>query len=159
MLSSWEPLKNSETSLRTRQDPSSITVRTKGNIHHLLKGGTKMYWILSYDIKTTRLRNRVITIAKNYGFSRLQKSVFSADTSTERINELQHSLNKTISQKLQDKDSILLIPVSANPKHQLISVGPGTSSPQQTLPEYLFISDESIQIPCERHPAEIFWDP
>ena len=117
-----------------------------------------MYWLLSYDIKTTRLRNRVITIAKNYGFSRLQKSVFSADTSTERINELQCTLDKTVSAELQDKDSILLIPVSANPKHHMISVGPDTPSPQQTLPRYLFISNESMQIPCERYPAEISWE-
>ncbi len=99
-----------------------------------------MFWILSYDIGTTRLRNRVITICKNYGFSRLQKSVFSADTSTERITELQNYLTITLAPELQDKDSILIIPVSANPKHEILSIGPGVPSPQQKLPDYLFIS-------------------
>ncbi len=100
-----------------------------------------MFWILSYDIGTTRLRNRVITICKNYGFSRLQKSVFSANTSTERINDLHYYISTTISYELQDNDSILLIPVSSNPKHMILSIGPGSPSPQQTLPEYLFISN------------------
>jgi len=97
-----------------------------------------MFWILSYDIGVTRLRNRVITICKNYGFSRLQKSVFSANTSMERINELQQYLATNLSHELQDKDSIMIIPVS--PKHMILSIGSGTPSPQQTLPAYLFIS-------------------
>ena len=99
-----------------------------------------MFWILSYDIGVTRLRNRVITICKNYGFSRLQKSVFSANTSIERINELQQYLMTTLSHELQDKDSIMIIPVSPNPNHMILSIGPGTPSPQQTFPAYLFIS-------------------
>lgn len=62
-----------------------------------------------YDITENKIRDRVIKILRNFGFLRVQKSVFLGDVSFENINFIEKNINAVINFSF---DSIYIFPVS-----------------------------------------------
>lgn len=65
-----------------------------------------LYWLI-YDIKENKIRSKIASKCKNYGFFRIQKSSFIGDLSKNRMEMLALEIKNL---KLHDDDCIFIIP-------------------------------------------------
>ena len=65
-----------------------------------------LYWII-YDINENKIRNKIASKCKNYGFFRVQKSSFIGNLSKNRVEMLFLEIKDL---KLKPEDCIFLIP-------------------------------------------------
>ncbi|ABR54028.1 CRISPR-associated protein Cas2 [Methanococcus vannielii SB] len=79
-----------------------------------------MIYFLIYDISGNKARNRVINYSKNIGLYRIQKSVFSGNTSIENINVLKEKIRKTID---LETDSVFIFGVSKDQMDKFEVIG------------------------------------
>jgi CRISPR-associated endonuclease Cas2 len=74
-----------------------------------------MQYYISYDISSTKLRNKLIKIIKQYA-SREQLSVFKSQVQVADINKLINAIKTNIITDMQYQDSILIIPYDEQSK-------------------------------------------
>jgi len=65
-----------------------------------------LYWII-YDISENRIRNKIVSICKNYGFFRVQKSSFIGELTKNRMEMLALEIKNL---ELGEDDCIFIIP-------------------------------------------------
>lgn len=85
-----------------------------------------MNYILSYDITSDRLRDRVAKKLMTLGCFRVQKSVFiGIHFSVKEIGVLKNSLNQLFNSKLkEDSDSFLCLPLTERQKNEMWWLSP-----------------------------------
>lgn len=66
-----------------------------------------MWWVI-YDIQQNKKRTKIAEICKNYGFFRVQKSVFIGNCSKNKIEMLATEINDVVSE--EDSDYVFIIP-------------------------------------------------
>lgn len=74
-----------------------------------------MYYCVTYDISSARLRRRAVLWCKEAGLVRLQRSVFAGRSSAPHIRELQDK----ITAELPSTDRFCVIPLDAAAWRQL----------------------------------------
>lgn len=82
-----------------------------------------MPWIICYDIELDNVRLRTANRLIEFGFLRIQKSVFGGDPSESVIEELKIWLKKTIENELENEDHILLLPCTQRQLESAIHYG------------------------------------
>ena len=82
----------------------------------------RLCWII-YDISDTPLRNRVVSAAKDFGFSRIQKSVFFAVAEERIIQDCTEALRTVMKQCQQNEDSVIVIPLCETCMAKKIVIG------------------------------------
>lgn len=65
-----------------------------------------LYWII-YDISENKIRNKIVSICKNYGFFRVQKSSFMGDLSKNKMEMLALEIKEL---DLGEDDCVFIIP-------------------------------------------------
>jgi len=65
-----------------------------------------LYWLI-YDISENRIRNKIASICKNYGFFRVQKSSFMGDLSKNKMEMLALEIKNL---NLGKDDCVFIIP-------------------------------------------------
>jgi CRISPR-associated protein Cas2 len=65
-----------------------------------------LYWLI-YDISENGIRNRIVSICKNYGFFRVQKSSFMGNLSRNKMEMLALEIKNL---DLGEEDCIFIIP-------------------------------------------------
>lgn len=65
-----------------------------------------LYWVI-YDISENKVRSRVASKCKNYGFERIQKSAFMGDITKNKAEMLSIEIGETIK---GTKDCVFIIP-------------------------------------------------
>lgn len=80
-----------------------------------------MNYILSYDITSDKLRNRISKKLRTLGCFRVQKSVFiGVDFSVKEIKFLKDEVMQILASKLrEDGDSFLCLPITERQKNEM----------------------------------------
>jgi len=73
----------------------------------------KMIYFVMYDIESTKVRTQIAKYLIKKGCTRVQKSVFIASTDRAVFDEIKNDL-KEVQECYENKDSILMIPVSTD---------------------------------------------
>ena len=71
--------------------------------------------IVSYDIKSDKLRTKFSNFIKKYGH-RLQYSVFVIDNSKKILNNIKCGITNTFEKEFDQMDSVVIIEISENCK-------------------------------------------
>lgn len=84
-----------------------------GLIHETKKQGGKMLFFIMYDIESNKVRYNIVKYLERMGCYRIQKSIFLANLSMEKYENIRKSLVEV--QSLYDNhDSIIVCPVSSD---------------------------------------------
>ena len=84
-----------------------------GLIHQTKKQGGKMLFFVMYDIESNKVRYNIVKYLERMGCYRIQKSIFLANLSTEKCEDIKRALAEV--QSLYDNhDSIIVCPVSSD---------------------------------------------
>ena len=69
--------------------------------------------VVVYDIQTTKWRNQLSAVCKDFGLSRMQLSVFGGVLPAKDLKELKHILNTMMGEMLQDDDQgrLMVLPL------------------------------------------------
>ncbi len=78
-------------------------------------------WVI-YDISENRTRKNVSKICKNFGLYRVQKSTFCGELNTNRVDELEMSVESEID---VNTDSVFIFPVCESDFHKTRLLGEG----------------------------------
>ena len=78
-----------------------------------------LVWFL-YDIVDNKRRNKVIKMAKEYGLSRVQKSVFLGNITKNRIDEITLQSERIINLKT---DSLYIMPMCQADYKEIVLLG------------------------------------
>ena len=65
-----------------------------------------IYWVI-YDISSNKIRNKIASKCKNYGFFRVQKSSFIGDLSQNRMEMLSLEIRDL---PLEEQDCVFIMP-------------------------------------------------
>lgn len=84
-----------------------------GIIKQNLQEKGKMIYFVMYDIESTKVRTQIAKYLIKKGCTRVQKSVFIAGTDRAVFDEIKNDL-KEVQECYENKDSILMIPVSTD---------------------------------------------
>lgn len=85
-----------------------------------------MNYIISYDITSDKLRNRIAKKLQSLGCFRLQKSVFIGVAFNQRAyKQLKTAIVKILQSKLKkDSDSLLCLPITGTQKEEMWWLSP-----------------------------------
>ena len=84
-----------------------------GLIHQTTKQGGKMLFFIMYDIESNKVRYNIVKYLERMGCHRLQKSIFLANLSMEKYDQIKKDMVEV--QSLYDNhDSIIVCPVSTD---------------------------------------------
>ena len=86
-----------------------------------IKTGNMVYFVM-YDIESNKVRNLVAKYLIKKGCSRVQKSIFIANTPRTIFDEIQSDL-KEVQECYDNEDSILLVPVSTDEIRAMKMIG------------------------------------
>lgn len=84
-----------------------------GIVKQFTKNDNKMIYFVMYDIENNKVRTQVAKYLIKKGCTRVQKSIFLANTDRAVYNEIQTDL-KEVQECYENNDSILLVPVSTD---------------------------------------------
>ena len=84
-----------------------------GIVKRLDKNSNKMIYFVMYDIENNKVRTQVAKYLIKKGCTRVQKSIFLANTNRAVYNEIKTDL-KDVQECYENNDSILLVPVSTD---------------------------------------------
>ena len=84
-----------------------------GVVKRLNKNKNKMIYFVMYDIENNKVRTQVAKYLIKKGCTRVQKSIFLANTDRAVYNEIKTDL-KEVQECYENNDSILLVPVSTD---------------------------------------------
>ncbi len=103
----------------SRNDPDGLeplTERIKrilGIIKNFENSPDKMIYFVMYDIESNKVRTQVVKYLIKKGCTRVQKSIFLANTRREVFDEIRADLRE-VQACYENNDSILLVPVSTD---------------------------------------------
>lgn len=108
---------NPEIREKTETDPlMPLTERIEhilGIVKRLDKNSNKMIYFVMYDIENNKVRTQVAKYLIKKGCTRVQKSIFLANTNRAVYSEIKTDL-KEVQECYENNDSILLVPVSTD---------------------------------------------
>jgi len=81
-----------------------------------------MFYVVSYDIKNDKRRNKIFKLMKDYG-KRVQYSVFECEFSNEKIKEEMKKRIKKLIKEDEDSVRIYFIPKDGKKKIEVIGQG------------------------------------
>lgn len=81
-----------------------------------------MLFFVMYDIESDKVRRLVSHYLKEKGCSRIQRSIFLADTTTKIYNQIRKDLAE-VQAAYDNQDSIIVLPVSADYLHMMKVIG------------------------------------
>lgn len=84
-----------------------------GIFGNLDKKVSKMIYFIMYDIENNKVRNHIAKYLIRKGCTRVQKSIFIANTERKLYDEIQNTLKK-VQDMYDNKDSIFFVPVSVD---------------------------------------------
>lgn len=84
-----------------------------GIVKRLDKNSNKMIYFVMYDIENNKVRTQIAKYLIKKGCTRVQKSIFLANTNRAVYNEIKTDL-KEVQECYENNDSILLVPVSTD---------------------------------------------
>jgi len=79
-----------------------------------------MFYLIAYDITQAKRLTKVAELCKDYGFQRVQKSVFAGEADSTLLQSFLTSVKGII---VPDSDSIIIIPVCGTCQKSQISLG------------------------------------
>jgi len=82
----------------------------------------KMIYFVMYDIESNKVRTQIVKYLIKKGCVRVQKSIFIANTDRKVYDEIKNDL-KEVQECYENKDSILLIPVSTDEVRAMKLIG------------------------------------
>ncbi|MBW6537765.1 MAG: CRISPR-associated endonuclease Cas2 [Mariniphaga sp.] len=102
---------------KTENDPlmplSERIEQILGIVKRLDKNSNKMIYFVMYDIENNKVRTQVAKYLIKKGCTRVQKSIFLANTNRAVYSEIKNDL-KEVQECYENNDSILLVPVSTD---------------------------------------------
>ncbi len=84
-----------------------------GVINHEKRPIGNMLFFVMYDIESNKVRYNVVKYLEKQGCVRVQKSIFLADLSNEKYEEIRNDLTE-VQSLYENNDSILICPVSTD---------------------------------------------
>lgn len=72
-----------------------------------------MIYFIMYDIEHNKIRNYIAKYLERKGCSRIQKSIFIANTDRKLYNEIHNTL-KAVQEMYENNDSIFFVPASTD---------------------------------------------
>lgn len=72
-----------------------------------------MLFFVMYDIESNKVRRHVVKYLERQGCTRVQKSIFLADLSTAKYEQIKHDLTE-VQACYENYDSILVVPISTD---------------------------------------------
>lgn len=97
-----------------------------GIVHHQSRQATDMNYLVMYDIADNKVRKLVAQYLKSQGCIRIQKSVFMANTTHGRFNDIHETL-KEVNEQYENEDSIMLVPVNVADVRSMKLIGKNVS--------------------------------
>ncbi len=88
---------------------------------HRKKQNNMLYFIM-YDIENDKIRTQIAKYLIKKGCQRVQKSIFLADSTRERFNEI-HNTIKEVQEIYDNNDSVLIVPVSVDQLQAMKIIG------------------------------------
>lgn len=108
-------------------EPLPARIRSMlGVIRHSSRQATDMNYLVMYDITDNKVRKLVAQYLKGQGCIRIQKSVFMANTTHVRFNEIHETL-KEVNEQYENEDSIMLVPVNVADVRSMKLIGKNVS--------------------------------
>ena len=112
---------------RTEVDPELPTLNERveqlmGLLKRYDQNPRYMIYFVMYDIKDNKVRNLVAKYLIRKGCTRVQKSIFIANTDRSVYDEIQKEL-KEVQECYENKDSIMLVPVSTDEVRAMKLIG------------------------------------
>lgn len=93
-------------------DPIELRVqKVLGIINNTNRKNTDMLFFIMYDIESNKVRRLVAKYLLKMGCFRIQRSIFLADISAEKYNQIRSDLTE-VQACYENQDSILIVPVS-----------------------------------------------
>jgi len=84
-----------------------------GIFHKTEKQGNRMLFFIMYDIESNKVRYNVVKYLERMGCYRIQKSIFLANLSMEKYENIRRSLVE-VQSLYENHDSIIVCPVSSD---------------------------------------------
>lgn len=81
-----------------------------------------MIYFVMYDIENNKIRNYIAKYLLQKGCTRVQKSIFLADSERKTFNEIHQTLRE-VQEMYDNHDSILLVPVSTDQVRAMKIIG------------------------------------
>lgn len=94
----------------------SLDVRVKrllGIVNQLDRKPTDMLFFVMYDIESNKVRHQVAKYLMKMGCFRIQRSIFLADLSIDKYEQIRSDLTE-VQSFYENEDSILVVPVSTD---------------------------------------------
>lgn len=88
---------------------------------HLQKRNTMLYFVM-YDIENDKVRNHIARFLIRKGCTRVQKSIYLADTKRQIYTEIHETL-KEVQEVYDNHDSIFLVPISSDDLRAMKIIG------------------------------------
>ncbi len=121
-IANTQPLRQTEDSwdeTDTLNERISKVLNLFNNSSH--NAGTMIYFIM-YDIENDKIRTRIAKFLINKGCTRVQKSIFLAETPRKLFDEIFQTL-KEVQEVYDNHDSIFFVPVSVDELRSMKIVG------------------------------------
>lgn len=93
-----------------------------GILNNTDKKDNKMIYFIMYDIEYNKIRNYIAKYLIRKGCTRVQKSIFIANTDRKLYNDLQQTL-KSVQEMYDNNDSIFFVPVSTDEIRSMKVIG------------------------------------
>ncbi len=84
-----------------------------GIFNNYKKKKNHMLYFIMYDIENDKVRTRIAKYLEKKGCTRVQKSIFFAESKRDRYNEL-HKTLKEVQELYDNNDSLFFVPVSTD---------------------------------------------
>jgi CRISPR-associated protein Cas2 len=97
-----------------------------GIVHHQPAHATNMNYLIMYDITDNKVRKLVAQYLKSQGCIRIQKSVFMANSTHGRFQDI-HDTLKEVNEQYENEDSIMLVPVNVADVRSMKLIGKNVS--------------------------------
>ena len=84
-----------------------------GIINDKYRKSTSMLFFVMYDIESNKVRRYVVKYLERKGCTRIQKSIFLADLSMDKYQDIRNDLAE-VQAAYDNKDSILVVPITTD---------------------------------------------
>lgn len=103
-------------------DPLASRIEKILGIVNTRKKTTDMLFFIMYDIENDKVRSYISKYLERKGCTRIQKSIFLANTTRERFSEISGTLYQ-VNSMYENDDSIILVPVSTDELRAMKIIG------------------------------------
>lgn len=84
-----------------------------GIANNIMRPSTNMLFFVMYDIESNKTRRYVVKYLERMGCTRVQKSIFLADLSLDKYNQIRNDLTE-VQAVYENNDSIFVVPLSTD---------------------------------------------